>query len=252
MTQTNPTPCPRFPLQTLYNTRDLGGYRTRDGRVTICGRLIRADAPVRLNAHDLQVLLSIPVHTVVDLRSLDELRRHPHSLRNNAAVSYRNIPLLGDNLERDIRAVKSHDPARTQVNLVDLYLHLLENARPAIGMVLNTLAAAGSGACLFNCTHGKDRTGLIAALLLLLAGVAERDIIEDYQISAALLKPWFDTFLHKVPAKDHVFFISPPEHMALTLEHLQRQYDSVERYLHACGVDDMAQHHLRNRLLVPA
>ena len=127
-------------------------------------------------------------------------------------IRYHNIPLLGASLERDMMRLQINNGSK-KISLADLYRHILDQSQPAIGAVMLTLAAADNGARLFNCSHGKDRTGLIAALLLALAGVSHDNIVADYQVSESLLKPWFDTFIHKVPETDRRFFMTPPHFM---------------------------------------
>jgi len=132
-----------------------------------------------------------------------------------------------------------------------MYRHILDESQPAIGAVMRTFAAADQGARLFNCSHGKDRTGLIAALLLTLAGVAHDRIIDDYQVSESLLKPWFDTFIEQVPKSDRRFFITPPHFMRATLAHIRENYRDITAYLLQCGVPLTVQERLRQQLLVP-
>jgi len=240
-----------LPLQTLYNVRDLGGYLALDGCRTVSGRFLRADAPVRLNQYDRQLLLHYPVRTVIDLRSQSELRQQPHNLKDCSEISYFNIPLLGDELDGEIAMLKQQKTGNRAIDLSDLYIYILDNAHQAIGKVMNCLAHAPEGACFFNCSHGKDRTGLIAALLLLLAGVSEKDVIDDYKISHALLKPWFDTFIDQIPPENRIFFNTNPENMQRTLGHFYRLYQSAEAYMNHCGVHPATIAVLKKKLLVP-
>ncbi|MDW7657998.1 MAG: tyrosine-protein phosphatase [Bacillota bacterium] len=242
--------CPPLKLQTLYNIRDLGGHPTADGRETQCGRFIRSDAPVRLSQSDLDVLLSYPVRHVIDLRSQSEIRQQPHDLRDQPGISYHNIPLLGVSLERDMMRLQRNN-GHKKISLVDLYRHILDQSQTAIRSVMLTLAAADSDARLFNCSHGKDRTGLITALLLALAGVGHDHIVDDYQVSESLLKPWFDTFIHMVPETDRRFFMTPPHYMRETLAYIEEKYHGATSYLLACGVDISVQERLRQLLLAP-
>jgi protein-tyrosine phosphatase len=250
MADSRPHDCPPISLQTLYNIRDLGGHPTNDGRKTLCGRFIRSDAPVRLSPADLSALLAYPVRLVIDLRSQSEIRQQPHNLRDHPEITYHHIPLLGVSLERDMMRLQINN-GHKKISLVDLYRHILDQSQAAIGNVMKTLAAADNGARLFNCSHGKDRTGLIAALLLALAGVSYNNIVHDYQVSEALLKPWFDTFIHLVPETDRRFFMTPPHYMRETLAYIDAKYQSVSAYLMACGVDAPVQERLRQLLLVP-
>jgi protein-tyrosine phosphatase len=239
----------RLLLQTMYNVRDLGGFASRDGQVTAFGRFLRADAPVRLNQQDLQLLLDFPVRTVVDLRSPNEINGQPHGLRDQPGIDYVNIPLLGDDMDIGIAAVQKFDLASDVVGLADLYIHLLDQSRESLGQVFRLLARAKPGACLFHCSHGKDRTGLVAALLLLLAGVSDQDIISNYQISSTYLKPWFDTFIDKIPPEILHFFNTNPQNMELTLQYFHEHFLSAEEYMACCGIDQVEIAELRHRLL---
>jgi protein-tyrosine phosphatase len=240
----------RLPLQTLYNVRDLGGIPTLDGRLTVFGRYIRADAPVRLNPEDLQRLLDYPVRTIIDLRSADEHVRTTHGLQDQPVVDYYNIPLAGDNLDAAMAAVRPFETGREGVDLADFYVYLLEYAQQQIGRVFERLALARPGAVLFHCSHGKDRTGLVSALILLLANVGDPQIIDNYSISYRLLKPWFDTFIHKVPADFLPFYNTNPANMARTLAFFHSRYPSAAAYLAGCGLPEDEIAAVRQRILV--
>ena len=267
-------------LNTLYNVRDLGGYTAQDGQMTQPGRFLRADAPIRLDEHDRLVLASYPVRTVVDLRSDSEIRSAPNLFAQDATVSYHHVSLMGDDIGKAMADLVDHayDQAKTQAKMQtnigsdqddqtapldsraclpfqvgpsDFYIMLLDRSQESIGRVMKILADAPPGASLFNCSHGKDRTGVIAALLLLLAGVSEDDVIENYRVSDILLQPWFDTFIHEIPEKDLVFYNTNPLHMRKTLDHLTAQYGSAAHFLDRCGVAAHLQERLRAKLLNP-
>jgi protein-tyrosine phosphatase len=241
----------RLLLKAMYNVRDLGGFKTSDGHVTAYGRFLRADAPTRLDPDDLQKLLDFPVRTVIDLRSPSEFQGLENNLRDQPSINYVNIPLLGADLDAGIAAVQLSDPDRDKVGLPDLYIHLLEKSQEPMGQVFSLLAnSTADGACLFHCSHGKDRTGLIAALLLMLAGVSDSDIIDNYQISYTYLKPWFDTFISTIPADILHFFNTNPQNMASTLSYFHRCFHSAEEYLATfCGVDQAAISELKCRMI---
>jgi len=235
----------------MYNVRDLGGFATKDGQITAFGRFLRADAPVRLDADDLHKLLDYPVRTVIDLRCPNELNGLPYILRDQPNINYFHIPLLGPDLDKAMASVKLIDSNGEKVGLPDLYIHLLEHSQNTLGQVFKCLANADpNGASLFHCSHGKDRTGLVAALLLLLAGVADKEIIDNYQISYTFLKPWFDTFINTVPTGIRHYFNTNPQNMVITLSYFHQHFQSAEAYLgDCCGVscDEIAG--LKRRLL---
>lgn len=257
-------------LNTLYNVRDLGGYTTQDGKMTQPGRFLRADAPIRLDEHDRSVLAAYPVRTVIDLRTDSEIRSAPSVLAHDADVNYHHVSLMGDDIGKAMAALADHAYAQAQakaqastldntqaslpyqVGPADFYIMLLDRSQKPIGQVMKILADAPSGASLFNCSHGKDRTGVIAALLLLLAGVSDDDVVENYRVSDVLLQPWFDTFIHEIPEKDLVFYNTNPLHMRKTLDHLSAHYGSAAQFLDRCGVSAHQQERLKVKLLQPA
>ncbi len=246
----NPKPyASRLLLKSMFNVRDLGGFPTAEGRVTAFGRFLRGDAPLGLHPDDLRTLLDYPIGTVIDLRSPSETCEHPSSLAGLDQLEHHNIPLLGFDMMASLAEMHESTAQQKHISTPDLYIKMLERARLHFGQIFSVLAAARPGACLFHCTHGKDRTGMVAALLLLLAGVEDLDIIASYQVSATYLKPLFDTFIAKVPAEALHFFETQPDSMALTLQYLHLQYDSVDEYLISAGVTDAEIAAVRQRLL---
>ena len=163
----------RIPLGKMNNLRDLGGYPAGDG-VTVWERFLRGDNPTGLSEQDIQWLRERDITTIVDLRSGEELARQPDQLRGQPGFLYHHCPLVGieklPNLEADIG--RAHFEAMDRLTCV--------------GRAMRILAAAPGGV-LFHCTAGKDRTGILAMLLLSLAGVAREDILADYQISETYL-----------------------------------------------------------------
>ncbi|MDD3930602.1 MAG: tyrosine-protein phosphatase [Eubacteriales bacterium] len=238
-------------FQTLYNIRDLGGHPTRDGRATRYGRFLRSDAPVRLNRHELDQLLAIPVSQVIDLRSPAEISQLPHLLSGHPLIEYVNISLLGTDLDEKFDQLERNHAKNNnkRPELVDLYHHMLDDAKQAIGRVMHHLSSDQSGARLFHCSHGKDRTGLISALLLLLADVPDSVIVADYQISETNLQPWFQTILHQIPSDHQRYLTTPAVYMEKTLDYLYKNYGSVSDYLLRCGVTEQTQNRLKQLLL---
>ena len=239
----------RLNLETLHNVRDLGGFSGEGGHVTAFGRFLRGDAPIGLSENDLDLLLSYPVRTVIDLRSPSEIHGQPHKLRDRPDIDYVNIPLLGFDMMASIIEMGGGED-QPYISMPDLYIRILEKARQPIGQVMSRLASAPPGTCFFHCTHGKDRTGLIAALLLLLVGVKDIDIIASFQTSATFLKPLFETFLDKIPEDSRHFFRTDPESMELTLTHFHLHLGPIEKYLDSCNVSSQEIMMLRQKLLV--
>ncbi len=240
----------RLNLKTMYNVRDLGGYPTRNGKSTAFGRFLRADAPINLDNHDLLTLLDFPVQSVIDLRSPSEIRQtSDHRLKDQSSIAYANIPLLGQDMMQTIVGMNEKPNEQRFVQLHEIYINMLQHARHYIAEVFERLAESNQGAAFFHCTHGKDRTGLVAALLLLLADVDDVDIIANYQISATYLKPLFQSFISEIEPEALHFFETKPESMEQTLAFFHAEFNSAEDYLSLCGLSDQTIDLLKNRMV---
>src|SRR5262245_8359723 len=184
-----PQPARRLSWDACYNIRDLGGYPTSDGGQTRWRSLVRADTLCHLTADGRAALLDYGVRTVVDLRRNDELRIDPNPfaapLGRAGIVTYLNLP-LGTGASSDERtAVK----AASETTLEALFCAVLDNYWRGIAAILTAIAGALEGVVLFHCHAGKDRTGIVAGLLLALAGVPNPTIAEDYALSGVCLQP---------------------------------------------------------------
>ena len=166
----------------LFNARDLGGHPTRDGLLTRSGSLVRADDLAQLDAAGAQALAAYGVHTVLDLRWPEEGARDPSPVPSALpAVRYVNLPLLTHT--EDEWRLRSRDVAKELWKCV-----VLERVRVELRRVLACIAAAEPGCLLFHCVAGKDRTGIIAALLLAVAEVEPAAIARDYARSSENLR----------------------------------------------------------------
>ena len=228
-----------------YNARDVGGYPTADGRRIRWGALLRSDNLCRLTATGRQQLVDAGVLTIVDLRSENELEIDPPPYGANtgpgAVPLYFNLPVL-DYDDQDTMA-----RLRRVRGMGEDYCVLLDGFRRPIGRVLQAIADAPPGGVLVHCHAGKDRTGIVVALLLSLAGVPNDVIVEDYAASQGHLWPLWEeqrrAGLAVVPPN------SPPEAMAELLEHLEREHRGAAGYMRAVGLDDEAIGRLRERLI---
>jgi protein-tyrosine phosphatase len=226
----------------LLNARDLGGYPTVDGARTRWRSLLRADDLAQLTAEGLRTLVDFGVETVVDLRWSEEAAASPSPIaRNDRSIRYRQISLLR-RTEAEWRALHSECPKEQWKCLV------LDGARAELKEVLRTIAAASRGPLLFHCVAGKDRTGIVAALLLALADVVPDAIAFDYAASTECLR---DGYLRRNPEVDAEHILEalrcPEEAVHYMLEHLDR-LGGIRAYLGLIGLsaDEIAR--LRARL----
>jgi protein tyrosine/serine phosphatase len=140
-----------------------------------------------------------------------------------------------------------------------IYAAMLAYGRARLGAILRAVATAPAGAVLVYCHAGKDRTGLVTALVLAAAGVTATDIAADYAVSDGYLQPWYEEQLRRAPdatARQRLaqslrsaLNAARPETMLGTLAHLDRHYGGPEAYVSAAGLSDAELGALRGRLV---
>ena len=227
----------------LLNVRDLGGCRTKDGRETRWRSLLRADDLNRLTAEGAQALLAYGVRTIIDLRWPADVATHPNLLQQSSEALHRQqLSLLGASVEA-WQAVRALGP-KEQFNCL-----VLQHFQPELLAVLQAIAAAPPGGVLFHCVSGKDRTGVVAALLLTLADVETETIVQDYVCSTAKLR---DAYLAAFPDEQAATLERvrcPPEQIHNMVAYIAAHYGDTASYLHAIGLSHDEVGQLQNRLL---
>jgi protein-tyrosine phosphatase len=171
-------------LQGAKNFRDLGGYPAAGGTRTRWGRIFRSDALV-LEDLDFETFASLGIRSVYDLRSNLERETTPNRLPD-AYHTVAEVALIGDEATRPAFDAMLTDG---EAFLADLYLHTLESSAGTIGAVLSGLADETRLPAVFHCAAGKDRTGLVAAVLLSVLGVSEKDVLDDYELTSRYRSP---------------------------------------------------------------
>jgi len=234
-----------LPVKGTYNIRDLGGYAAGDSQ-TQWRRILRADGLHRLDAEGMDNLVSEGVTTVIDLRHEGELATQPNPFSANPAVAYHNVSLF-DQL--------APEPSESGDVLLELYKLALTTRQPAIAEVLTIIAEAPEGAVLFHCTAGKDRTGIVSALLLSLAGVEAGLIVEDYALTGQMIAPMVEEIIANAAERGadiesfRPLLASEPSTMHATIAHLEENYGTAVAYLERIGLPAAVIDRLRNRLL---
>ncbi len=242
-----------LPWDACNNARDLGGYPTANGNPTRWQALIRSDTLYLLTPAGQTALRDYGVRTIIDLRSPHELEREANPFATQQEIEgvprYLNIPLVDEDTAATGDAAGS---------MQDDYCIILDKSKESMASVINAVAAnIQQGAVLVHCAGGKDRTGIIIALLLSLAGVPRDTIIEDYALSETLLEPSHSAWLEAQaqaqgrPIERPRWMFSRPETMQATLDYLDQEYGGAEPYLHSAGVTPATIAQLRNHLLVP-
>lgn len=248
---------PRF--DSIPNFRDLGGYRSADGRRVRWRRVYRSGAFSHPSAADLTRLAALELRFVCDLRSVEEVESDPDVLPTNPVPNYLHLPLYDrHDRARRLRALLNRRSVAQLVPEAYIEVMIEENA-PLMGEVLRRLADPANLPAVVHCTAGKDRTGVASALLLLLLGVPEATVIADYSLS----NHFFDDFRRYTEAAIQPFrkfgvnmddvtplLLADPANLRLTLAHIRTKYGSVEAYLrNRAGLDDSVIAALKANLL---
>jgi len=237
-----------IPLEGCVNFRDLGGWRTGDGRRVRSGLLFRSDALHRLTPADLaRVRGELGLRTLIDLRSGHEVSSEGCGPLAEPPTAYHHLPFFDG---------PARDPGRQRPEggLAAIYLAMLRFARAPIARALETLAAS-PGAAVFHCAAGKDRTGVLSAVVLGAVGVVEDDIVEDYALTRRAL-PRILERLRASDAYDYVFSELPPETlhaepetMQSLLSRVRGEWGSLREYALEAGASEATLGALSKRLL---
>jgi protein-tyrosine phosphatase len=226
----------------LLNARDLGGYPTLDGSQTRWRSLLRADDLAQLTPAGVESLAAYGIETVVDLRWPEEVAANPSPIPSGPShIKYHQISLLA-------RTAAEWDAIRQDCTKEMWKCTVLDSSRSELRDVLQVIAASSSGPLLFHCVAGKDRTGIIAALLLALADVTPDAIARDYAMSTERLREaYLKRYAHEAPEDVLENVRCPEEGVYNMLEYLDR-LGGIRAYLERIGLGDAALGQLRAKL----
>jgi len=223
-TMTSTRPARHVRLATLVNVRDLGGYKGRAGQTVKWQRLYRGDCLAHASREDLQVLGDLGLRTVVDLRTPRERRVAPLT-SFPGYVDVHRFPMLHETWDhRNLAPAADEDEIDF---LADRYIDMLIEGAPAIVDALDVLAHPAAYPLVFHCALGKDRTGVLSAVVLALLGVDDETIAEDFALSPA----------------------APPEAMRQVLAHVRSRCGSMIGFARGIGVPFDVIEELHRQLL---
>jgi protein-tyrosine phosphatase len=251
-------------LNVSANFRDFGGYATDDGRQVAWGKLYRSATLSRLSDADVVEASKLGLNRIFDLRTDPEINREGYDriypgnedrydfLHFGYGDPYLSEAQVHTELAWDIR----------QVDFPRLYVNMLEQNRERIRHLFGRFADPAQYPVLIHCTQGKDRTGIVVALLLLLLGVPRTTIMEDYMLTGKLvdwqqkrdemvsyLDEFDDTVPEGVTADDWApFFTCLPDALENLFDHLEAGYNGITGFLDSTGIDLSQQKIIRNIL----
>lgn len=231
-------------LAGIYNMRDLGGMRSADGSTTRTGVFVRGDSPHMLAPPELTWLHEYGITAVVDLRSYHERKQLPTPFDQHPNFVSIHIPLRVHGLcAYDLRQLKQFER---------YYITMLETDQAQFARLFRLLATHPDG-LFFHCRIGKDRTGIVAAMLLDVVGVSADVIIDDYLQTTANIVPLIAQYAHERPffirkSLYEGLFEARAETIQRMLRYIQQRYGSADGYLHHIGVSDRHVARLRTKL----
>ena len=232
------------------NIRDLGGLPTEDGGETRFRAVVRADNVTLLSEEGWQALADYGIRRIVDLRHAEELEEdRPHK----AGIDVVHTPTVSDSsvfaeVDKLLAGITDHAAWR-RAN----YLEILRRAAPNFGRAVTAVARGRDGAVLIHCAGGVDRTGLVSALLLRIAGVGIDTVAADWAESeqnwAPAIQPWLDAApTDEERAKRKFLSVMPAGAMRDVLVELEARHGSARRYLVEAGVAEPDLDEIRSRL----
>jgi protein-tyrosine phosphatase len=256
----------RIELEGTVNVRDIGGYETKSGSRVRKGVFYRADNLGQLTPRGRDQALALGLDVVIDLRSDDEVERHPNVLAAETVPRYLRHDLIGerepviakgDTIE--LRRLSERDESgafRYPVErLITGYAMILDDRMETVRELFDTLSMVNGRPMMYHCVAGQDRTGLVTAFLLAIAGVEDETIAFDYGETAVYNIERFNREGNAArwglpirTEEDYRRQLCPPEAMRGTLDHLDRTYGGAVEYLLAAGVPESAIRHLEATL----
>jgi protein-tyrosine phosphatase len=234
----------RLPFSGAKNFRDLGGYRSQDGRTVRWGLLYRSDALNKMTSTDLKLLSTLGLYLIMDFRADHEREHEPDRLPEEMSGRLVEIPILDsstkiwhDSRDEFVKNMKNIDPAKymTQTNK-ELAIRFVHQMRHFIGKLLS----ADGRPILFHCAVGKDRTGFAAAILLRILGIPQEVVMQDYLLTNQYIMPAQQrnmVILRLMKGKvfaDAVkgFMEARPEYLAAAFDAIDSEYGSFDAYVY--------------------
>ncbi|KMT23355.1 tyrosine-protein phosphatase [Clostridium cylindrosporum] len=225
-------------LETTFNTRDIGGYKTEAGERVKRGKIFRSDRLYRSSKNDINYLEKLDIKTSVDLRENSAFKRKPNRLPSK--VQYLHMPVF-KKVHKGLLFATLFDRKNLGNVFCNSYIFQLENSAKTFGSILHVMSFRENLPLMYNCTSGKDRTGIVTALLLSLLGVKDEVIIRDYSLSNLNFSKMYESFskdyekrlkLLGANARELKPMIAVnPDWMKDALKYIRKNYGSAEYYL---------------------
>ena len=206
------------------------------------GVLVRSDSIVHLSPVGREAMVAYGVTTVIDLRTDAEVLSAPNPCADNAGPAYRHLPLIDDSTMLGLGEASG---------MFERYVWVLDGRTAAFRAIFESVAQADGGV-VFHCFAGKDRTGMVAAMVLSLAGVPNDAIAADFAESDAQLalryQEWIVAAAPEQRSEMREALRCPPDRILGVLDHLQKRWGGVHGYMEAAGMNPTAIERLSAKL----
>ena len=222
-------------LKTTRNTRDLGGHPAAGGRVTVQDRIWRSDRQENPDPEDIALLRSKGITTIIDMRTEEDNLTKPSFFRSLEGFTFLNYPIIeGDTIPESVEAVPG-----SYINIA-----CSEN----MPRILKAIADADTGV-MYNCAAGKDRTGVVTAILLMLCGVSDEEITADYMLTKECNRERFELLRKRRPDLDMNIVIPRESYIRDFMDLFRERFGSVDGYFACIGLSEETKQKLLARLL---
>ncbi len=239
------------------NFRDLGGHATDDGGVVRLGRLFRSDSLSQLSAGDVARLRDeLGVRTVIDLRAGHEVEEYGHGPLA-PHVRQLHLPIVDETREPPLPTRRERKAAKF-LTLDEIYAFMLREYAERFGAVLAVIAEAENLPLVFHCAAGKDRTGLVSALVLGICGVPDDVIVTDFAFTESRMPTIIARHTERAEDRDQAVEVAGQQYgaqattMATVLAAVRAEHSSIHGYVETTGLSQDAVAHMRAALVEPA
>lgn len=222
-------------LETTQNTRELGGYVVQDGLATKRNSLWRSDVQNYPSKEDFELLKERGITTIIDLRGDKDLARKPSGFANEEGFTYINCPIIeGSGVPESVEKVPVSYLAIAQAENMPKVFKAIANAKTGV---------------MFNCTAGKDRTGVVSAILLLHARVSDEDIIENYVLTKKYGRERLELVHKNFPEVD-MNIVTPREwFMEEFLRLFRGKFGTTQNYFKSLGLSEEETEKIKRKLV---